>query len=216
MIYHGEIKGQRHRPLSVTGRTYARQTLLSARRRPTPWATWRAAQRAGGRVVVTTADPSIDARVVERVRAAAQLHDRLEIPRFQPRQANRANGRRALGVAFCGQFAVRRLRKRNPPPPVPRCRERRPRPGLPQPRLKEVFQSGIAGMLSAPTPKLSGQMHLTLPRRDAEAVQEHLGDEAEAAEEVEQKQEVSPQRELVAVIEARVAHRRHAWPCSRR
>jgi len=67
-------------------------------------------------------------------------------------------------------------------------------------------------MLSAP--RLSWQMHLALVRRDAEAVQEHPGDEAEEAEEVEQKQEVSPQRELVAVIEAGgVAHRRHGGRC---
>lgn len=52
-------------------------------------------------------------------------------------------------------------------------------------------------------------MHLALARRDAEAVQDHPGDEAEETEEVEQKQEVSPQRELVAVVEAGVAHRRY-------
>lgn len=105
----------------------------------------RAAQRAGDRIVAT-ADPSIDAGGVERVRAAAQLHDRLEISLFQSRQANRAGGR-ALGVAFCVQLDVRRLRRRNPPPPVPRSRER-PRHGLPQPRLQEAFQVNIVGMLA--------------------------------------------------------------------
>uniref|UniRef100_A0A0A8ZA59 Uncharacterized protein n=1 Tax=Arundo donax TaxID=35708 RepID=A0A0A8ZA59_ARUDO len=161
-------KKQRRRSQSLTG--------PGARMAPTlpVWSRRhhrRAAQRAGGRLAA--ADPRIDARGVERVRAAAQLRHHLVAPfRFQPRQADRAHGR-AL-VVLC----VRR--PGNPPPPVPRTRER-PLPdswraGRAQRRLQDALHGGRVHVL--PAPRQSGQPHLALARRDAEAVEEDPGDEA--------------------------------------
>lgn len=74
-----------------------------------------------------------------------------------------------------------------------------------QRRLEDAFRRGSVHQLSAPISLSAGQQHVDVARRDAEAVEEHAGDEAEEVEEVEQEEEVSPQRELVAVIETAAA-----------
>ena len=164
----------------------------------------RAAQRTGGRRA--GAGPGVYARGVERVRAGAQLRDRLAPgSRFlQPRQADRADGRALAAVLRALPAAVRS------PPPVPRRpagrHRRRADGGRPQRRLEEEALRGrvVVGVL--PAPDLAGKLHpAALARHDADAVEEHPGDEAEDVEEVAQEQEVPSQRELVAVVRAGVA-----------
>lgn len=81
------LKKERYRS---AGRSAAARTDSAPRPVPRRGRHRRAAKRAGS--CVAAADPRVDARGVERVRAAAELRDLARASRVQARQANRANG----------------------------------------------------------------------------------------------------------------------------